>query len=393
MQSVNSPFVAKLFPRRILSRSCTLACMAFALSGCLSEPAQREPADMPAAASDAAGTGAPPEDLSSPDLALPDLSQQPDLQSPPDTFYVGDEADDTVKQYDAATGSYRGLLFTSGSGGLHGPRGLLIAKGGTELWVANQNTDLPKNGSILRFNLMTGSFLGALVADSAAGSPFCPRGMVIAPSGELVVADNGELTSSPPGRMPTYSGGNGAFLSDLDKTGFLPPFLPRGSVVGPDGLLYVSVIDSVGEKGYVVRFDLATRKYKDTFITATSATGYAGGLHKPEGLVFGPDGNLYVTSFKYLSGDTSRIMIYDPTGANIGRINLDGSGPVQNAAQAILFGPSGRLFVGMSIAGEIRSYDVVTKTYVSFVNGAGPLRQPWYMTFGKTNPATLAYAR
>jgi hypothetical protein len=66
-------------------------------------------------------------------------------------------------------------------------------------------------------------------------------------------------------------------------------------------------------------------------------------------------------------------------------------------SQALLFGPHGKLFVpitiaipGAALAGEVRRYDVRTKTYDVFV-AAGTLAPPWFLTFGKTDPATLAY--
>ena len=40
--------------------------------------------------------------------------------------------------------------------------------------------------------------------------------------------------------------------------------------------------------------------------------------------------------------------------------------------------------------GAIRSYDVTTKAFTNFV-APGTLSQPWFATFGNTDPATLAY--
>ncbi len=42
-------------------------------------------------------------------------------------------------------------------------------------------------------------------------------------------------------------------------------------------------------------------------------------------------------------------------------------------------------------AGEVRRYDVETGTYEVFVPAGGPLVDPWYLTFGNTNPSTLRY--
>jgi hypothetical protein len=60
-------------------------------------------------------------------------------------------------------------------------------------------------------------------------------------------------------------------------------------------------------------------------------------------------------------------------------------------AQALLFGPRGDLFVPMSNVGEVRRYDVASKTYRTFVPPGRGLVEPWFLSFGKTDPATLAY--
>ena len=41
---------------------------------------------------------------------------------------------------------------------------------------------------------------------------------------------------------------------------------------------------------------------------------------------------------------------------------------------------------------SVRRYDVATKGYTVFVASGGPLGQAWYLTFGQTDPATLAYS-
>ena len=71
-------------------------------------------------------------------------------------------------------------------------------------------------------------------------------------------------------------------------------------VVGADGLLYVAsdpnCVAGTGPTtgGQVLRFDPETLGFKDVFINEGGGTGQ---LNRPEGLVFGPDRNLYVTSF------------------------------------------------------------------------------------------------
>lgn len=183
-----------------------------------------------------------------------------------------------------------------------------------------------------------------------------------------------------------------------------PPSTPgefhlRALVVGPDGLLYVSNFPclATGVGGQVLRFDPETGAFKDVFIASVND------LNRPEGLVFGPDGNLYITSFIANASDNDKILIFQgPNGVSPGayfdRIDLDQAGAPRVVAQALLFGPGGKLFVPISglgpDTGSVRRYDVSTKLFDAFVPASalgGPLELPWYLTFGKTNPSTLAY--
>jgi hypothetical protein len=108
--------------------------------------------------------------------------------------------------------------------------------------------------------------------------------------------------------------------------------------------------------------------------------------------VFGPDGKLYVTAFRADTSDTDKVLIFDGvTGACLGKIDLDQAGQSRAFAQALVFGPKGRLFVPINNTGEVRRYDVTTKTFDVFVASGGPLQQPWYLTFGETDPKTLEY--
>ena len=72
---------------------------------------------------------------------------------------------------------------------------------------------------------------------------------------------------------------------------------PNGLVFGPDGNLYVSSANT----DQVLRYNGNTGAFIDVFVSAGS-----GGLAAPIGLVFGPDGNLYVTS-----GDTNQVLRYE----------------------------------------------------------------------------------
>src|SRR5262249_19710508 len=126
-------------------------------------------------------------------------------------------------------------------------------------------------------------------------------------------------------------------------------------------------------------------------------------LNRPEGLVFGPDRNLYITSFRANAFDTDKVIEFagpgQPTpGAYIGKIDLaqpEALGGQRAAAQALILGRGGGLYVPITggdkqLTGEIRRYDMGTGTYVVFAPPAHN-GMPWSRVFGRSNPATLVY--
>jgi hypothetical protein len=324
-----------------------------------------------------------------------------------DFLYVGDAINNTVQRFDAATGASLGT-FVMGNKSLDGPRGMIF-DGAGHLLVANQNVNRGKPGEILRYDAATGAFLGELVPFQDPHAPFAPRGIVLKDNvlyvASLQDAGTTKAGFAPDGEVDRYDATTGQFLGALSRpAGWVGRFNPRGAAFGPDGNLYVGVFDSSNlNAGYVVKYDVSTNAatiFAFNNGDAVADRGETADLHRPEGLTFGPDGNLYVTGYRADANDTDKIVILNTSGKEVDNIPLDAVGQPRSYGQAILFGPGGRLFVPITTAGSpdegaVREYDVDPRsaTFKTFTNfeAPGTLGQGWYLTFGNTDPATLAY--
>jgi DNA-binding beta-propeller fold protein YncE len=196
---------------------------------------------------------------------------------------------------------------------------------------------------VQRYDGSTGAFVDTFVPKHVGGM-YQPWGVLFGPDGngdgrnDLYVS-TGEFTGN--GQLKAvlrYDGTSGAFIDVFTKGADLHSL--RGIIFGPDGNLYVADFDhSFG--GRVVRFNGQTGEFIDDFVP-----GGSGGLSGIRGLVFGPSGrsgrtlDLYVTS-----GRGNSILRYDGvTGAFVDVFAAPGSGGLASPT-GLTFGPDGNLYV------------------------------------------------
>jgi streptogramin lyase len=178
------------------------------------------------------------------------------------------------------------------------------------------------------------------------------------------------------GAVLRYDGTTGVFSNyfvpfDYSDRGLTIPFALK---FGPDGNLYVtSRTTTTPTQGKVLRYNGTTGAFRDAFVPDGR-----GGLAKPFDLVFGPDGNLYVSD-----GENGVLRYNGLTGAFLGTFVAEGSGGL-NAASGLTFGPDGNLYVSSIGNGAVLRFNGTNGGFIdSFVpSGSGGLAAPRGLAFG-----------
>jgi hypothetical protein len=352
-------------------------------------------------------------------------------ENKPPSLYVTDQVVNAVTEYNAITGAFQRVLISNplpppGSltapDGLDGPNGIVVSRAEPpQLVVVNQNVNQIINGDIRVYSERHEGAPELILVPSCNPtspnppyySPFAPfaillygRELLITDPGNGVIEvfDTSTIVQPAPG-CPTGTKG-AKLLGTLGTAGYQPPnsLFSYGMVVGRDGYLYVATRScprNCPTSGDVIRFDLATNKFKDVFISGASSLYKLG---SPNGVVFGPDGRLYVSSTKLgppSTGDNDKILIFNPDGSFVDQIDLDKpSDALRNSAPALRFGPGRLLYVTIvqlnlsdqqTGVGSVRQYNVRTKQYKDIVPPNTTQKAPTGLTFGSTNPATLVY--
>jgi sugar lactone lactonase YvrE len=313
-----------------------------------------------------------------------------------DLFIANQNGDNSILRYDERTGEFLGIFIPAGSGGLGLPDGLLFGPDGN-LYVCSVSA-----GSILRYDGITGD---PLPSPGNSGATFVPSGsggltfdgpggawLVFGPDGNLYVPSGG--ISAPPqsSSVLRFDGISGEFIDVFVAPGSGGLNGPRALVFGPDGNLYVNSSDP--GPGSVLRYDGTTGAFIDVFVAAGSNPFGESGPGNSRGLVFMPDGNLYVGSYPQLHPSVLRY--HGTTGALIDAFVSEGSGGLFNLTGP-LFGPDGNLYIRStdhSIGpGAVLRYDGTTGAFIDqFVPyESGGLEKNKGFVFRNTDPTTLAY--
>ena len=256
------------------------------------------------------------------------------VDSENDQLLISDMNNGSVLRFDVSTGDYVGYLVPPYYGDLDAPREMVIE--GDYLYVSN----LYDGGAIHRYDRETRSFEGVFVAygDGGMGQP---EGIAFGPDGNLYVSDTGA------DRVLVFDGISGSSLGEFIPTGSGGLDRPYGLVFGADDDLYLAAYETG-----LMAFDGQT----GDFIAVLAEITF--GLGRTRGIAVGPDNNVYI-------GDEDHDVVrrYEgETGCFIDNFTQVGSGLVD--PRDLLFAPDGAyLFVVGATQGVLR-YDGATGTFI-----------------------------
>lgn len=153
-----------------------------------------------------------------------------------------------------------------------------------------------KSNNILIFDEISGSFLGDFTTPGAGGLR-APDDLTFGPDGNLYVSVGGDSDLSvmdplyPKDSAVLRFSPTGSFLGVAASSNGLTR--PYGNAFGPDGNLYVSSFRT----NQILKFDGQTGDFLGVFASDNNnGLGTLNGLNGPNDLLFGPDGSLYVAT-------------------------------------------------------------------------------------------------
>jgi sugar lactone lactonase YvrE len=257
---------------------------------------------------------------------------------------VGNFFGNTISRYDTASSAYLGD-FTGGD--LVHPQGMAIGADG-RIYVASEGTN-----EVLRYG-SDGSFTNTFLSNPDLNGP---TGLTFDSGGNLLI---GSFNADSVFRVNS-AGSNFQSLVAVGAGGLSGPDV--GTVIGPDGALYVTSFNT----NSVLRYNATTGASLGTLI----ASG-AGGLTHPRGLAF-HGGNVFVTS-----ENGNSVLRYAADGSFLGVFVSSGSGGLSGASGEA-FDTDGTLYLSSWQNNRILHYDANGAFLGTFASG-GPLNGPTFLT-------------
>jgi len=244
---------------------------------------------------------------------------------------------------------------------------LVLSQTGNYLYVASFATNSVERYQELRYSPAPGvGQTGATLAKAEAGTAtdlHFPLGLLVEPRHPNRLLVTSLLTDE----VLEYNVKTGVFVRPFVTSGSGGVSGPAGILYGPDGYIYLASVDN----NEVLRYDAQTGAFVDVYAQLTSNGGITG-------MVFGPDGALYAcTRFS-----NSVVRITDG-GATITTFVQPGDGGLSRAG-GIVFGPDGNLYVTSEDTNDVLRYNGQTGAFMDeFVaSGSGGLNRPAGLLFG-----------
>ncbi|MEO1614569.1 MAG: hypothetical protein AAFV88_01885 [Planctomycetota bacterium] len=241
-------------------------------------------------------------------------------------FLVSASQRDTIERFDASTGESLGSFVTPGSGGLDNPGAVAVGPDG-HVYVTSALT-----GQILRYDGQSGDFLDVFA------------------SGNGLVATNNLRFFGEHLYVGQFAGGTNGLIKRFDaETGsFIDNFIASewvdGFEFGPDSIYVSNYFGGVG------RYDLETGAFVEPF-----ATPGEGGLGNPTAILRLDNGDLLIGSDR-----TDSIKRFSASGDYIGEAIESLVNP-----EGLVFGPGGNLYAGSYSEGFINEYDGEDFSFIS----------------------------